>query len=183
MKKNPQDIELLKVAVGEKYNRPIGTVGECKLLAEEITKCVPNEQISTKTVQRLWQQKHTNLSLAILNVLAKYLGYTDYFAAIDDLKEKSAPNKYFSHSLSVGKYKLHDAMIIVLSQNNYEMTPESLADEINRQNLYERNDKQPLPSSQILQRVEVKPKYFSYNETTNIVSLNPAHRAPEEFKN
>ena len=174
-----EDIELLKVAVGEKYNRPIGTVGECKFLAEEITKCVPNEQISTKTVQRLWQQKQTNLSLAILNVLAKYLGYTDYYAAISDLKEKSAPNKYFSHSLSVGKYKLHDAMIIVLSQNKYEMTPESLADEINKQNLYERNDKQPLSSSQILQRVEVKPKYFSYDETTNIVSLNPAHRAPE----
>ena len=70
-------------------------------------------------------------------------------------------------------------MIIVLSQNNYEMSPESLADEINRQNLYERNDKQPLPSSQILQRVEVKPKYFSYDETTNIVSLNLAHRARE----
>ena len=61
------------------------------------------------------------------------------------------------------------------------MTPESLAAEINRQNLYERNDKQPLPSSQILQRVEVKPKYFSYDETTNIVSLNPAHRAPEKI--
>ena len=66
-------------------------------------------------------------------------------------------------------------MIIVLSQNNYEMTPESLADEINRQNLYERNDKQPLPSSQILQRVEVKPKYFSYDETTNIVSSPEFH--------
>ena len=180
MKKNPQDIELLKVAVGEKYNRPIGTVGECRSLAEEITKCVPNEQISTKTVQRLWQQKHTNLSLAILNVLAKYLGYMNYFAAIDDLKEKNAPNKYFSHSLSVGKYKLHDAMIIVLNQNNYEMTPEALADSINAQNLYERNDRQPLPASQILQRVGIKPKYFSYNKETNLVSLNVAHRKPEE---
>ena len=69
-------------------------------------------------------------------------------------------------------------MIIVLNQNNYEMTPEALADSINAQNLYERNDRQPLPASQILQRVSIKPKYFSHNKETNLVSLNVAHRKP-----
>lgn len=101
MKKNPQDIELLKVAVGEKYNRPIGTVGECKLLAEEITKCVPNEQISTKTVQRLWQQKHTNLSLAILNVLAKISWLYELFRSHRRLERKKRTEQIFQ-SFAVG---------------------------------------------------------------------------------
>ncbi|MBR5434027.1 MAG: hypothetical protein IK117_06305 [Bacteroidales bacterium] len=175
-----EDIELLKSAVAEKYGRPIGTAGECKLFAEEIGKVVGKVSISQKTVQRLWQQGHTNLSRAVMDILAKYVGYDDFYSAIEALKEKSAPYKYYSHSLSVGKYKLHDAMIIVLNQNNYEMTPEALADSINAQDLYERNDRQPLPASQILQRVGIKPKYFSYNKETNLVSLNMAHRKPEE---
>ena len=82
----------------------------------------------------------------------------------------------------VGKYKLHDAMIIVLNQNNYEMTPEALADEISRQCLYEREDNQPLPAYQILQRVNERAKYFTYDENTNIVSLNPSHRNPADNK-
>ncbi|MDD6357349.1 MAG: hypothetical protein PUG15_04555 [Bacteroidales bacterium] len=182
MKNNTQDIDLLKVAVGEKYNRPIVTVTDCKQLAEDITNSLPGEQISQKTIQRLFQQNMTNFSLGILNVLAKYIGYNDYYAAIDDLKEKNAPGKYFSHSLMMGKYKLHDAMIIVLNQNNYEMTPEALADEINRQGLYEREDKQPLPAEQIRMRVETREKYFTYDENTNIVSLNPSHRNPADNK-
>lgn len=175
-----EDVELLKSAVAEKYGRPIGTAGECGLFAEEVGKVVDKVSISQKTVQRLWQQGHTNLSRAVMDILAKYVGYDDFYSAIEALKEKSAPYKYYSHSLSVGKYKLHDAMIIVLNQNNYEMTPEALADSINAQNLYERNDKQPLPASQILQRVGIKPKYFSYDKETNLVSLNVAHRKPEE---
>ena len=182
MENNPQDIKLLKKAVGEKYGRPIKTAGECNLLAQEITASVAGERISQKTVQRLFQQNMTNFSLGILNVLAKYIGYNDYYAAIDDLKEKNAPGKYFSHSLMVGKYKLHDAMIIVLNQNNYEMAPEALADEINRQCLYEREDNQPLPAYQILQRVKERAKYFTYDENTNIVSLNPSHRNPADNK-
>jgi len=173
-----EDIELLKSAVAEKYGRPIGTAGECRLFAEEVGKVVDKMSISQKTIQRLWQQGHTNLSLAVMDILAKYVGYDDFYSAIEALKEKSAPYKYYSHSLSVGTYKLHDAMIIVLNQNNYEMTPEALADSINAQNLYERNDRQPLPASQILQRVGIKPKYFSYNKETNLVSLNMAHRKP-----
>ncbi len=180
MEKNRQNIELLKNAIGKKYNRPIGTVGECSSLAKEITDCVQGEQISTKTIQRLWQQNKKNISIGILNILAKYLGYEDFYSAIEDLQEKESACKYFSHSLSVGKYKLHDAMIIVLNQNNYEMTPQALADSINEQNLYERNDKQPLPASQILLRIKEKKQYFSYDEKSNIVSLNPAHRRPEE---
>ena len=175
-----EDVELLKTAVAEKYGRPIGTAGECRLFAEEVGKVVDKVSISQKTIQRLWQQGHTNLSLAVMDILAKYVGYEDFYSAIEALKEKSAPYKYYSHSLSVGKYKLHDAMIIVLNQNNYKMTPEALADSINAQNLYERNDRQPLPASQILQRVGIKPKYFSYNKETNLVSLNVAHRKPEE---
>ncbi|MBR6311172.1 MAG: hypothetical protein IKR52_08260 [Paludibacteraceae bacterium] len=182
MENNPQDIKLLKKAVGEKYGRPIKTASECNLLAQEITASVAGEQISQKTVQRLFQQNMTNFSLGILNVLAKYIGYNDYYAAIDDLKEKNAPGKYFSHSLMVGKYKLHDAMIIVLNQNNYEMAPEALADEINRQGLYEREDKLPLPAEQILMRVETREKYFTYDENKNIVSLNPSHRNPADNK-
>ena len=172
------DIELLKSAVAEKYGRPIGTAGECRLFAEKVGKVVDKVSISQKTIQRLWQQGHTNLSLAVMDILAKYVGYDDFYSAIEALKEKSAPYKYYSHSLSVGKYKLHDAMIIVLNQNNYEMTPEALADSINAQNLYERNDRQPLPASQILQRVGIKPKYFSYDKENNLVSLNVAHRKP-----
>ena len=79
------------------------------------------------------------------------------------MKEKNAPGKYFSHSLMVGKYKLHDAMIIVLNQNNYEMTPEALAEEINRQGLYEREDKQPLPAEQIRMRVEANESVVIFN--------------------
>ncbi|MBE6312734.1 MAG: hypothetical protein E7076_06220 [Bacteroidales bacterium] len=182
MKNNTQDIDLLKVAVGEKYNRPIVTVTDCKQLAEDITNSLPGEQISQKTIQRIWQQGHTNISNSILNILAKYAGYADYYSAVEALKEKNAPGKYFSHSLMVGKYKLHDAMIIVLNQNNYEMTPEALAEEINRQGLYEREDKLPLPAEQILMRVETREKYFTYDENKNIVSLNPSHRNPADNK-
>ena len=182
MENKPQNIKLLKNAVGEKYGRPIKTAGECNLLAQEITASVAGEQISQKTIQRIWQQGHTNISNSILNILAKYAGYADYYSAVEALKDKNAPGKYFSHSLMVGKYKLHDAMIIVLNQNNYEMTPEALAEEINRQGLYEREDKQPLPAEQIRMRVEAREKYFTYDENTNIVSLNPSHRNPADNK-
>ena len=44
-----EDIKLLKVAVGEKYGRPIKTAGECNLLAQEITASVAGERISQNT--------------------------------------------------------------------------------------------------------------------------------------
>ncbi len=50
--------------------------------------------------------------------------------------------------------KLHEAIIKVLSESEKEtMTPQEIADEINKRKLYERGDKGTIPSSQISARV------------------------------
>lgn len=57
---------------------------------------------------------------------------------------------------------LHDAMIKVLKESTKEcMTSREIADKINSQKLYERQDKGIIPTSQIIARANQYPEYFN----------------------
>lgn len=59
---------------------------------------------------------------------------------------------------------LHEAMCLVLEENNRPMTARELADEINKRNLYTRGDREPLPTNQIRARVRKYPWLFEKTE-------------------
>lgn len=52
--------------------------------------------------------------------------------------------------------ELHEAIEKVLENENRPMTAKEIAEKINKQGLYERGDKQPLPASQVSARVSNK---------------------------
>ncbi len=60
--------------------------------------------------------------------------------------------------------KLHEAMQLVLEENNKPMTARELADEINKSNLYTRGDGEPIPSNQIGARAKNYPHLFEKTE-------------------
>lgn len=55
---------------------------------------------------------------------------------------------------------LHEAMQLVLKENDKPMTARELADEINKKNLYTRKDRKPVPTSQIGARAKNYPTKF-----------------------
>lgn len=64
--------------------------------------------------------------------------------------------------------KLHEAIIKVLKESTKEcITSREIANEIHRQKLYERGDKEIIPTSQISARVNQYPKYFNKTKINN----------------
>ncbi|MBR1945179.1 MAG: winged helix-turn-helix domain-containing protein [Alphaproteobacteria bacterium] len=60
--------------------------------------------------------------------------------------------------------KLHEAMQLVLKENDRPMTARELADEINKRNLYTRGDREPIPPNQIGARARKYPQLFEKTE-------------------
>lgn len=183
MKIDSPEFRTFIATVKTHYGKPLDRLGDFKRFTEEVNEQIKGTgQISESTVKRLFQHNsQTNFQDSTLDLIARYMGKKDLFDVIESSeKTKDAPaSKYYSHSLSVGKLKLHDAMIKVLNDAGTSLSPETLAQRINEQGLYERNDRQPLPASQILQRVEVRPLIFSYDKENNLVILDKSHRKPE----
>lgn len=59
---------------------------------------------------------------------------------------------------------LHEAMQLVLKENDRPMTARELADEINNKNLYTRKDRKPVPTNQIGARAKNYPDIFEKKE-------------------
>jgi hypothetical protein len=67
---------------------------------------------------------------------------------------------------------LHEAIEKVLFEKKIPMSPSEIANEINKRGLYVRDDRKPLPNSQISARVKNYPKYFYKNNEGKICLAN-----------
>lgn len=74
---------------------------------------------------------------------------------------------------------LHEAIELVLKKNNGAMTAKEIAEQINKDNLYQRKDKLPVPLSQIHARVKNYPSIFEKKE--NKISLINSTFFPEDL--
>jgi len=61
---------------------------------------------------------------------------------------------------------LHEAIVKVLGENMAEMTFQEIADEINRRDLYKKNDGTPVEAFQIKLRSRKRPRFFILNESS-----------------
>jgi len=67
---------------------------------------------------------------------------------------------------------LHEAIIHVLQQNGRPMSTREIADEINKQCLYSRQDNTPVPASQISARVNRKTYARLFTKTNGLIGLS-----------
>ncbi len=56
---------------------------------------------------------------------------------------------------------LHEAIKIILQDNDNQMTSTEIANELNKRNLYQRKDKGEIPASQIATRINKYPTFFA----------------------
>jgi predicted ATPase len=74
--------------------------------------------------------------------------------------------------------KLHEAIAEVLRENKRPMSAKDIADKINKRNLYQRNDGNPVPISQIHARVNRYPTLFKKTQSNEITLASSSEPTP-----
>ncbi len=141
--------EAIKLVLNE-YQRPMTT----RELADEINKRnlyqrgdggpVPTSQIGARVnnYQSLFRKDH----LGRIQLLSEANSVSQFKSIINE------PEAYYQ--IRPQKLKLHEAIEQILSEHNRPLTATEIAEKINKRNLYQRGDGNPVPTSQIHARVK-----------------------------
>lgn len=100
-------------------------------------------------------EREDGLPVPSYQVAAKIKNHPSLF-----LVDRSVSPKMVSLK-KISAMKLHEAMVEVLKQGGRPMKAAEIAEEINRMELYERGDGQPVPGSQISARAKNYPHLFN----------------------
>lgn len=101
-KKNIPELAYLLTEVEKKYGKRIATTTDFEQLSESIQKQI-GDMISSSTLKRLWGYVSLNPTprIGTLDLLSKYIGYSDFKAFCDGLRETKA----FSSTFFSSKYQ------------------------------------------------------------------------------